>query len=152
MPKKGEKLSPEHLAKMKAGRERMKAMKGSGTNPIESQVPNVTNKKIANVVDNSLAAPVPTRSGVQASGETKIQEVSDAVRNDYTGPSAAISNQLPGQKAEIEKQLSLKVKKVSNPKPAKRSKTVEGQKTDDPKAIDARAPFSFAALRMKLLA
>jgi len=59
----------------------------------------------------------------------------------------------PGQQEAIDKELKEKDKPLAPaPKPARPSKTVEKVKTHVPdvKAVEARAPFSFSAIRKVL--
>ena len=157
MPKKGEKLSDEHKAKMREGA-RKKREAGVKTTPpktqiIANQLPSapVNPATVAHkVVEDPEANPVVARKGVESSGITSKMAAQQFIANSNLGPSAAITAQLPGQAEQIKKSLKVKVPKLApeNPKPV--DTTVVKLKTDDPKAIEARAPFSFNALRMRL--
>ena len=184
MVRKGEKMSPEHLAKMMAARKvsqdkrkaageplrRKKvaasaasasassasadlALPPAATKPILKEVivqPKVRGKKI---LKNPEDAPVAVKKGVKASGETKKQEAGDFVKNTNTGMSAVVSNQMAGQKKELKKALKTasEMPKLSDTG-APQDKTIAGLKTNDPAAVEGRAPFSIQALRNKLLA
>lgn len=180
MVRKGEKMSPEHLAKMMAARKvsqdkrkaageplRRKKVKAlvaasteadlalppAATKPLLKEVivqPKVRGKKI---LKNPEDAPVAVKKGVKASGETKKQEAADFVKNTNTGMSAVVSNQLSGQKKELKKALKTasEMPKLSDTA-APQDKTIAGLKTNDPAAVEGRAPFSIQALRNKLLA
>jgi len=177
MPRKGEKLSAEHLAKMKAGR---MAKKGGGqatapgvpedgdrlannrplvqpkeaTKPMISQQPNLTKKKKAGVV-RDVPAVASAKRGVNSSGEpTAIQEA-DYLRDRSTGASILITNELPGQKQAIKRTLAKKPKRIpgatTDPNPPQ--KTVDNIPSEDVKSLQVSqsAPFSFQALRQRLL-
>ena len=177
MPRKGEKLSAEHLARMQAGR---RAKKGGGqatapgvpedgdrlannrplvqpkeaTKPLISQQPNLTKKKKAGVVRDVPAVAKAIR-GVNSSGEpTAIQEA-DYLKEKSTGASILITNQLPEQKEAIKRSLAKKPKRIPgatvDPNPPQ--KTVENIPSEDVKSlkVNPSAPFSFQALRQRLL-
>jgi hypothetical protein len=177
MPRKGEKLSPEHLAKLQAGRN---AKKGGGqatapgvpedgdrlannrrpvqpkeaTKPLISQQPNLTKKKKAGVVRDVPAVAKAIR-GVNSSGEpTAIQEA-DYLKEKSTGASILITNQLPEQKEAIKRSLAKKPKRIpgSTVDPNPPEKTVENIPSEDVKSlkVNPSAPFSFQALRQRLL-
>lgn len=155
--RKGEKLSDEHKAKMCAGRakKRLASIKtpAPATEIIASQVPNApvnpsTVEKA--VLENPEDKPVAEPKGVRSSGETKKMDFQNFVANENTGPSTAITTQLPGQKELIKKVLSKKVPKLSTPLKNPTDDTTKNLKTNDPKAIEAKAPFSFNALRLRL--
>jgi hypothetical protein len=154
MPKKGQTLSPEMKAKMSEGRKKASALRKAApkTQMIANQIPNApvnpatVEKK---VLENPEDKPEAVKKGVQSSGETKKMEAQDFLATENTG-NIAISNQLPGQKDEIKKQLKKKLPKLAPVDAKPPEKTVEGLKSNDPAAITARAPFSFNALRRKL--
>jgi len=156
MPKKGEKLSDEHKAKMKAGAKKARETGIRKTKPktliIPNQVPALPSNPANDekVIKNPEDAPVAERKGVQSSGETKKMEAQDFIANRNVGPSAAITTQLPGQKEQIKKELKRKLPKLSPVDPNPPEKTIKGLKTNDPKAVEAKAPFSFNALRLLL--
>ena len=177
MPRKGEKLSAEHLARMQAGR---RAKKGGGqatapgvpedgdrlannrplvqpkeaTKPLISQQPNLSKKKKAGVVRDVPAVAKAIR-GVNSSGEpTAIQEA-DYLKEKSTGASILITNELPGQKDAIKRSLAKKPKRIPgatvDPNPPE--KTVKNIPSEDVKSlkVNPSAPFSFQALRQRLL-
>ena len=177
MPRKGEKLSAEHLAKLQAGR---RAKKGGGqatapgvpedgdrlannrplvqpkeaTKPLISQQPNLTKKKKAGIV-RDVPAVAKAKRGVNSSGEpTAIQEA-DYLKEKSTGASILITNELPGQKEAIKRSLAKKPKRIpgntTDPNPPQ--KTVDNIPSEDVKSlhVNPSAPFSFAALRQRLL-
>jgi hypothetical protein len=177
MPRKGEKLSAEHLAKLQAGRN---AKKGGGqatapgvpedgdklankrplvqpkeaTKPMISQQPNLTKKKKAGVV-RDVPPVASAKRGVNSSGQpTAIQEA-DYLRDTSTGASILITNELPGQKQAIKRTLAKKPKRIPgasvDPNPSE--KTVDNIPSKDVKSLEVNssAPFSFQALRQRLL-
>ena len=95
------------------------------------------------------------KRGVQSSGEPASIQDANYIRDSNTGPSAAITFQLPGQKQAIKKALATKVPKIvgqtvdANPP----DKTVENIPSVDVKSLEVKpsAPFSMAALRQRLL-
>jgi hypothetical protein len=130
-------------------------------NPVKTEtshidVPNLPeDKDLKKIVKNAESLPeVPQRKGLSSSGKPKRENDNDLLVNEETGMKA-IETMLPGQKESIKK-LLCKNKKldplapVSNPSPS--DKTVEKVKTHIPdiKAVEARQPFSFSAVR-KLL-
>lgn len=156
MPKKGQPLSAEMKAKMAEGRKKKKeaGLKNPApkTQMIANQIPNApvnpaTVEKA--VLEDPEDKPVVKRKGVESSGKTTKMEAQDFLANENTG-NIAISAQLPGQKDEIKKVLKTKAPKLAPVDPKPPTETVSNLKTDDPKAIEARAPFSFNALRRKL--
>ncbi len=110
-------------------------------------------KKGKKVVKDAAAKPPKKEKVLQRDGKTTAEDNLETLAVENTGPSAAVSAQLPGQKTAIEGELK-KAKRAPRTKvkadPAE--PTVEGMKTDDPKAIEGKAPFSTKALRLKLLA
>ena len=179
MPKKGEKLSPEHLAKLQAGR---KARKGGSqatapakpedgerltasaplrqpkeaTTPLiaQGQVPNLTKKKKANIVEGEPSV-VRRAHGVQSSGEPASIQDMNYIKNESTGASILISNELPGQRKAIKRSLDKKVPKLPNEKydADPPNVTIDSLKGIDMASLtpNPKAPFSFAALRSRLL-
>ena len=154
MAKKGEKMSDEHKKKMAEGRKKKAELRNTPpkTEIISNQLPNLPANPAngEKVIPDPEAKPEVERKGVQASGETKTMEAQNFIMNENTGPSAAISAQLPGQAEQIKKELKRKVPKIAKVDPTPPDVTTRTLTTDDPKAISARAPFSFNALRMKL--
>jgi len=103
-------------------------------------------------VENAGAAPVKKRRGVRASGLTAGAQTQEFVMNENTGAGGAVSAQMGGQKKRLKKALEKmpdegKVVTVGEGE----ERTLEGMKTDDPAAVAGRAPFSFQALRNRLL-
>ena len=178
MPRKGEKLSPEHLAKMQAGR---KARKGGGqatasgvpedgdrlandrplvqpkeaTKPMISQQPNLTKKKKAGIVGDVPPVNRRQRGGANSSGAPQAIQEANYLKDKSTGPSILISNELPGQKDAIKRSLAKKPARIPgatvDPNPPE--KTVDNIPSEDVKSLHVKpsAPFSFAALRQRLL-
>ena len=95
-------------------------------------------------------APVKKRRGVQSDGKTAGAELKDKLENEQQ-LDAAISPDMPGQKELIKKELKRKPKAKIVTVGEGEERTIEGMKTDDPKAIEGKAPFSFQALRNRLL-
>lgn len=89
--------------------------------------------------------------GVTKTGKTKGANAKEFITDDNLGPTAAVSAQLPDQKKLIKKSLSegKKTPKIVTVGEGT-EKTIEGMKTNDPAAIEAKAPFSFQALRFKI--
>ena len=153
MAKKGEKLSDEQKKKMAEGRKKASALRKEKpkTTIIDSQVAAMPSNPANDekVIPNPEDKPEVSRKGVESSGETKAMEGQRFLATQNTG-NIAISAQLPGQKEEIKKSLKKAVPKLAPVDPKPPQKTADNLKTDDPKAITARAPFSMNALRMKL--
>ena len=156
MPKKGQPLSAEMKAKMAEGRKKKKEAGLKKDEPkttiIDSQVPNLPSNPATvekKVTEDPESKPVVKRKGVESSGQTNKMEAQDFLANENTG-NTAITAQLPGQKDEIKKILKKKLPKLAPVDPKPPTETVSNLKTNDPKAIEARAPFSFNALRRKL--
>jgi len=119
------------------------------------QVPNLTKKKKAGVVEGVPAVAGGTRGGVRSSGKTASAQDASYLKNESIGPSILISSELPGQKEAIKRTLSKKVARIPgatvDPNPPE--KTVKNIPSEDVKSLQANpsAPFSFAALRQRLL-
>jgi len=130
----------------------------SKSTPID--VPNLPGegKEVASkkdIVKDAEAVPeAAPKKGIASSGKPKDYEYNEAMRSG----SADVLKQtmefdFPGQKDAIKKELGEKDKPLAPaPKPARPSKTVEKVKTHVPdvKAVEARAPFSFSAIRRVL--
>jgi len=91
-------------------------------------------------------------TGITRAGKNVVAEVTSDLVNSNTGMSAVVSAQLADQKEELGKALKVakktpKVVLVGDGS----DKTIDGLKSDDPKAIEGKAPFSIQALRNKLL-
>ena len=93
--------------------------------------------------------------GISSNGKPKKVKATEIITNEETG-NQAIEVNFPGQKDSIKKMLSENKKDdkplVAPPKPDAPSETVRKVKTHVPdmKAVQARAPFSFAAIRKVL--
>jgi len=130
----------------------------SKSTPID--VPNLPGegKEVASkkdIVKDAEAVPeAAPKKGIASSGKPKDYEYNEAMRSG----SADVLKQtmefdFPGQKEALKKNLGEKDKPLAPaPKPARPSKTVEKVKTHVPdvKAVEARAPFSFSAIRRVL--
>lgn len=128
----------------------------SKSTPID--VPNLPGegKEVASkkdiVPDAEKVPEAPPKKGIASTGRPKTVDANDMLVNQETG-SQVISAQFPGQKESIKKVLKESVKpetpaKVSEP-PSKTVKKVKSH-VPDVKAVEARAPFSYSAIR-KLL-
>ncbi len=109
-------------------------------------------KGVKKVVAKTISKPKQEKA-IQRDGLTKAAEEAEIMTNRNTGPGATVSAQLPGQKDMIKAELKeakkqVKAKVQENPP----EETIDNMKTDDPKAIEGKAPFSILALRKKLLA
>jgi len=124
----------------------------SKSTPID--VPNLPESK-KEIVKNPEAAPeAAPKKGIASSGRPKDYDNNEAMT---TGSPDVMKQTMefayPGQKEAIKKDLKEKDNVLSPPaKPVRPSKTVEKVKTHVPdvKAIEGRAPFSFAAIRKVL--
>ena len=130
----------------------------SKSTPID--VPNLPGegKEVASkkdIVKDAEAVPeAAPKKGVASTGKPTKYAKNEAMRTE----SADVLKQtmefdFPGQKDAIKKELGEKDKPLAPaPKPARPSKTVEKVKTHVPdiKAVEARAPFSFSAIRKVL--
>ena len=129
------------------------------TEPI--QVPNLPGegKKVESkkdIVPDAEALPVPApKKGLSSTGRPTKANVNHEIVNEATG-NTVIPAQYPGQKESLKKLLT-ENKKDDKPlapssEPAPPNKTVRKVKTHIPdiKAVEARAPFSFSAVK-KLL-
>ena len=125
--------------------------------PPPSNLTQIDNQGVAEKskeVVNPSSKPVrAVKKGVSKTGKTNAANAANEIMNESTGMSAVVSAQLPDQKKEIEKAL-----KKNKKTPADvvhvgdgSEKTIDGLKSDDPKAIEGKAPFSIQALRNKLL-
>lgn len=103
-------------------------------------------------VKNASKLPERKVKGVTTAGVTVKEETGDFIKNKNVGMTAVVSAQSAEQKAELKK--ALKQAKATPKIVTVREgteETIDNMKTDDPKAIEARAPFSIQALRNKLL-
>jgi len=120
-------------------------------------VPNLPDKKSRKkIVKDAEVLPEATApKGLSTTGSTKKGDVNDILVNKETG-AQAISAQYPGQEESLLKLLK-KNKKVNKPltdapEPSPPEKTVKNviHHVPDVKAVEAKAPFSFSAVK-KLL-
>jgi len=129
------------------------------TTPID--VPNLPgeNPKVkskADIVKNAEKIPEARPSnGISSTGRPKEYDANDNMVNGETGD-MAVQAQYPGQKESIKKELKdIKTKNdalANKPNPMPKNTTVKDVKkhVPDVKTLEARAPFSFSAVR-KLL-
>jgi hypothetical protein len=120
-------------------------------------VPNLPDKASRKkIVKDAEVLPEATgKKGLSTTGGTKRNDVNELIVNEETG-SQVISAQFPGQKESIKKALKAN-KKQDNPLapsavPVPMEKTTKSviKHVPDVKAIEARAPFSFSAVRKML--
>ena len=110
-------------------------------------------KKSKTVIDPStIKVQKGAKGGVTRSGKTKSEEAKNALVNTDTGPSAEISNQLPGQAEKIKKTLRKKcdAKVTVNPDPAEQTIETMNKEATGP-MVDGEKQFSFIEFRKKLL-
>jgi hypothetical protein len=107
-------------------------------------------------VDDAEAIPVAKApKDLSTTGKTKAVDVNNMIVNQETG-NQAISTQSPGQKESILKLLKTNKKEdkplANAPVPSPPEKTVRSvfKHVPDLKAVEGRAPFSFAAIRKQL--
>lgn len=123
----------------------------------EIDVPNLPSKKnLKKIVDDAEDLPeVSAPKDLSTTGRTKKADVNNMIVNEETG-NQAITNMMPGQKESIKKMLNVNKTKntplTDKPEPNPREKTVESvpKHVPDLKAVEARAPFSFSAIRKVL--
>ena len=109
-------------------------------------------KKEEPVVKEEVKKPVVKRKGVKSSGLTAGAATQDFLMNDNDMGGGAASGQLPGQRQRLKKTLQKQEGEVSIVTVGNgEERTIEGMKTDDPRAVAGLAPFSFQALRNRLL-
>lgn len=103
-------------------------------------------------VENAGEKPVKKRRGVRSSGLTAGVATQEFLVNDNTMGGGAATAQLAGQKKRLKKTLEKQEGEVSVVTVGNgEERTIEGMKTDDPKAISGEKPFSFQSLRNRLL-
>jgi hypothetical protein len=124
-------------------------------------VPNLPgeNKEVASkkdIVKDAEAVPVAKpKKGIASTGKPKKYDDNEVMRSEETG-NQAIEVNYPGQKESIKNLLSDNKKEnkplAPAPKPDAPSQTVRKVKTHVPdvKAVEGKAPFSFAAIRRVL--
>jgi len=103
-------------------------------------------------IKNAEAVPVKKRRGVKSDGLTAGASTQEFLVNENVMGGGAGSGQLPGQKKRLKQTLAKKEgeEKIVTVGEGE-ERTLEGMKTDDPKAVAGLAPFSFQALRNRLL-
>jgi hypothetical protein len=107
------------------------------------------------VKDAEKVAKPPPKNGISSTGVPEGMNSNNLVRSEETGD-MTISAQFPGQKESIKKMLEADkkdVKPIANaPNPKPKEKTVKNVKEHVPdiKAVQGRAPFSFAAIKKAL--
>lgn len=129
--------------------------KPDGTTLIDQ--PHVSKQAIAEVVEEPEKKPVRRRKpkAIQADGETPQQNLLNANAVD-NGSMNIVPAAYPGLEGQIKKVLEVKPEGIPERKELKMkpeimtSKTTEGKRTDDPRAVAGRAPFSFQAIRHML--
>lgn len=114
----------------------------------------VASKK--DIVKDAEAIPeAAPKKGIASSGKPKKVEDNEMLTNEQTG-NQAIEVNFPGQKESIKKVLKGNKKEnkplADAPNPTPADKTVKNVKSHVPdiKAVEARAPFSFSAIRRVL--
>lgn len=132
---------PEHVA-----------AKPEGTTLLDQ--PHIDKKAIKEVIEEPEKAPVSKRKprAVKADGLTPQAQNLKATTEMNSGTMVAPAN-YPGLEGQIKKVLDVRPEGIPERKAMRQvtigveSKTLEGDKTDDPKALSARAPFSFASVK-----
>jgi hypothetical protein len=114
----------------------------------------VASKK--DIVKDGMEVPeAAPKKGIASSGKPKKVEDNDMLKNEETGNQVIEAN-FPGQKESIKKVLKENKKEnkplAAAPNPTPANKTVKNVKAHVPdmKAVEARAPFSFSAIRKVL--
>ena len=129
--------------------------KKSKTKPLEGTGGAQTKPEVLKKKEVEDAAEIPEKKdkkGLSRSGKTRKTDTVEELTDRNLGEGGALAPAFAGQKEGIKKQLAqnrktARVVSVGNGE----ERTLEGMKTDDPAAIEGRAPFSFQALRNKLL-
>ena len=139
------------------------AAKGTDNKPITPDgttlidVEHLNKKVVDGIVENAEEKPIKKRKpkAVQSDGLPAQAQVLDQLANKNAHIQVAPAD-YPGLKDQIAKVLDVKPEGIPD-KPKKsskaeimKSKTTEGKKTVDEPAVEARAPFSFAAIRQLL--
>jgi hypothetical protein len=151
------KISKKKAPTARGGASEVTTTAGDAVLPPASKLTQIDNQGIAEkskkvVEPEAHPEKKPGRKGIGRSGKTVAAEITSDIVNRNTGMSAAVSAQLAGQTEEIKGALKTakktpKVVLVGDGGEA----TIDGLKSDDPKAIEGKAPFSIQALRNKLL-
>jgi hypothetical protein len=94
-----------------------------------------------------------SKKGLTRTGKTVKADTQNFIENKNTGVSAVVTAQLAGQKEEIVKALKVakKTPKIVTVGSGDKEATIDAMKTDDPAAIEGKAPFSIQSLRNRLL-
>lgn len=126
----------------------------AGGNTTLIDQPHINKQAEAAVVDAPEKAPVKKRKprAVKADGETPQQNLlnANAVEN---ASMMVMPSDMPGLAEQIKKVLEVRPEGIPERTEIKTkpeiltSKTTEGKRTDDAKALSGRAPFSFSAVR-----
>ena len=150
---KAEKAEPKASKDVAPSRKRnSKPAKPDGTTLIDQ--PHIDKKAIEEVVEEPEKKPVKKRAprAVKADGLSPEMQNLKAATEMNSGTMIAPAD-YPGLEGQIKKVLEIKPEGIPERKKkrevtiAKESKTLEGDRTDDPKAVEARAPFSFASIK-----
>jgi hypothetical protein len=116
---------------------------------IDPQTPLRKDKKKP-VVENAEAKPVlKGKKGVTTAGVSQSEAFTDSLENGRPVDTMIQLNNA-GQKEKIAKQLAKPTTGDTSTQREGEDKTIEGMTTNDPKAITMKAPFSFAALRLRI--
>lgn len=132
-----------------------KPIKPEGTTLIDAE--HLNKKVVDGVVEAAEAKPVAKRKprAVQSDGLSPQQNLEKKLTEE-NAHIQVVPADFPGLKDQIQKVLDVKPEGVPEKpkKPSKaeglKSKTTEGKRTVDAPAVEARAPFSFAAIRQLL--
>ena len=89
------------------------------------------------------------KKGVTTAGVSESEAFTDKLENGRP-LSTCIQFDNAGQKEKIAKQLAKSTKGDTSTQREGDDKTIDGMTTNDPKAITMKAPFSFAALRLRI--
>lgn len=155
LEKKVRKVSKKKEVDAKAPGPADKPIKPETTTLIDSE--HLNKKVVDGVVEAAEKAPVKKRKprAVQSDGLSPQQNLEKKLTEE-NAHIQVVPADFPGLKDQIAKVLDVKPEGVPEKpaKPAKpemmKSKTTEGKKTVDPPAVQARAPFSFTAMRALL--
>lgn len=114
------------------------------TTPIDTPIPRIKQTKVLKDPEEADVKPRKPRQ--------KKVDAQQFIENRNTGPSAVITTQTADQARHIKEELSenKKTPKIVSVNPNPPEKTIDGLKTNDPKAIEGKEPFSMTALRLKL--
>ena len=128
-----------------AGTKNIEAAGGAG-----SRAQNIKDNKP--VVEEAAKKPVMKRKVVMSSGLTAGAMTSEFLTNENTMGGGAASGQLPGQMKRLKETLEEQPGEVSIVTVGNgEERTIDGMRTDDKPGISGERPFSFQALRNRLL-